>query len=261
MGVEYCGAGFEGWQTQRHGRTVQDGLERAVSLIAGEAVQVVCAGRTDTGVHASAQVVHFDTGAQRPLTAWVRGVNTHLPDGVVVRWSRQVADDFHARFSATGRRYRYLLLNRPVRSALFHGRVGWFHAPLALEPMQRAAAYLAGTHDFSSFRAAECQANSPVRTLREISVRQQGEWFVFEFEANAFLHHMIRNIVGALVYVGKGTHDADWMADLLAQRDRRRAPPTFAPHGLYLAGVDYPDRWSLPQGGRIIAPAFLPPEF
>lgn len=258
LGLEYCGVAFEGWQTQPHGRTVQDCLTRAVTAIAGESVQLQCAGRTDTGVHAAVQIAHFDTQAQRPVSAWVRGVNAHLPDGVVVNWAQEVANDFHARFSASGRRYRYVLLNRPVRSALLHGRVGWFHAPLDLAAMQAGVQHLLGEHDFSSFRAAQCQANSPVRLLREARVSQVGPWFVFDFEANAFLHHMIRNMVGTLVYVGKGALPPDWVAELLAMRNRKRAPPTFMPDGLYLAGVEYPDRWNLPDGGRIIAPLFLP---
>lgn len=261
LGVEYCGAGFEGWQTQPHGRTVQDCLTAAVVTIAGAPLHIQCAGRTDTGVHAAVQVAHFDTEAKRPLTAWVRGVNAHLPDGVAVTWAREVGDDFHARFSARARTYRYVLHNRPVRNALLNGRVGWFHAPLDLVAMQAGVAHVRGTHDFSSFRAAQCQAHSPVRSLMRAEVSAIGEWFVFEFEANAFLHHMIRNLVGALVHVGKGSCSPEWMAELLAQRDRRYAPPTFAPDGLYLAGVDYPDSWQLPDGGRIIAPAFMPSGF
>ncbi|MBS1209610.1 MAG: pseudouridine synthase [Proteobacteria bacterium] len=258
LGVEYCGTGFEGWQAQTHGRTVQNVLETAIGRIAAEPVAVVCAGRTDTGVHAAVQVAHFDTSAIRPATAWVRGVNAHLPDGVAVNWASEVDDSFHARFSATARRYRYVLLNRPVRSALLNGRVGWFHAPLDVEQMSQAAALLEGVHDFSAFRAAGCQAKSPVRDLRLAQVQRKGEWIVFDFEANAFLHHMIRNLVGALVYIGKGAYPPEWMGELLQLRDRRLSPPTFSPHGLYLAGVEYPDNWNLPDRGRIIAPLFLP---
>jgi tRNA pseudouridine38-40 synthase len=249
---------FEGWQTQRHGRTVQDYVTRAVCAIAGESIQLTCAGRTDTGVHAAVQIAHFDTTANRPLTAWVRGVNSHLPEGVVVNWAREVDEAFHARFSAVSRSYRYVLLNRPVRSALLHGRVGWFHAPLEIAAMQAAVVHLRGQQDFSSFRAAECQANTPVRNVRVAEVQRHGEWLVFDFEANAFLHHMIRNMVGALVHVGRGTRPPEWIPELIGMRDRRLAPPTFSPDGLYLAGVEYPDRWNLPGGGRIIAPLFLP---
>lgn len=258
LGLEYCGAAYEGWQTQVHGRTVQDNLTPAVIAIAGETVQLQCAGRTDAGVHAAVQVAHFDTCAKRPLTAWVRGVNAHLPAGIAVNWAREVDDSFHARFSALSRRYRYVLLNRPVRSALLYGRVGWYHAPLDVGAMQRAAAFLVGVHDFSAFRAAQCQAYSPVRDLRLAQITAQGEWIVFDFEANAFLHHMIRNLVGALLHVGKGAAAPAWIGDLLGMRDRRLAPPTFAPDGLYLAGVTYPDDWNLPEQGRIIAPLFLP---
>lgn len=254
LGLEYDGGAFEGWQTQPHGRTVQDVLERALSAIADEVVATVCAGRTDAGVHAAVQVVHFDTEVQRPMSAWVRGVNAHLPKSVAVCWALEVDEAFHARFSARARRYRYLLLNRPVRSALHHGRVGWFHLPLDVARMDRVAASLCGEHDFSSFRAAECQAHSPVRTMSHARVWRQDEWVVFEFEANAFLHHMVRNLVGALVYVGKGALDEQGFAALMAARDRRFAPPTFAPDGLYLAGVDYPPNWHLPGDGRIIAP-------
>ncbi|MDQ8021048.1 MAG: tRNA pseudouridine(38-40) synthase TruA [Moraxellaceae bacterium] len=258
LGVEYDGRAFSGWQTQPGGTGIQDALERALTVIADAPVSTLCAGRTDAGVHATAQVVHFDTTAERPLSAWVRGVNAHLPDSVAVTWAVPVADDFHARFSATGRRYRYLLLNRPVRPALQAGRAGWFHTPLDATAMTAAAAMLVGTHDFSAFRAAECQARSPVRDMREVSVQRQGDWISFDFEANAFLHHMIRNLVGALVYVGKGALDKDGFAELLARRDRRLSPPTFSPAGLYLCGVTYPDHWSLPGGGRIIAPVHLP---
>lgn len=258
LGLEYCGTGFEGWQRQTHGRTLQDALEIAISQIAAEHVDVVCAGRTDTGVHASAQVLHFDTAAQRPLSAWVRGVNAHLPNGVAVTWAREVDEQFHARFSAKSRCYRYVLLNRPVRSALLNGRVGWYHAPLDVDAMAQATKLLLGLHDFSAFRAAECQAHTPIRDLKVAQVQRQGEWIVFDFEANAFLHHMIRNLVGALVYVGNGKHPAAWIGELLGLRDRRLSPPTFSPHGLYLAGVEYPDHWNLPSGGRIIAPLFLP---
>ncbi|MFT4174581.1 MAG: tRNA pseudouridine(38-40) synthase TruA [Rhodocyclaceae bacterium] len=254
LGLEYDGRPFEGWQTQPHRRTVQDVLEDALSIIAAERIETVCAGRTDTGVHATVQVVHFDTGAVRDENAWVRGVNAHLPGSVAVRWARHVDDTFHARFSARARRYCYVLLNRPVRSALFDGKVGWYHAPLDVSSMREAAGHLVGEHDFSAFRAAQCQARSPVRTLVEASVTQQGEWIRFEFEANAFLHHMIRNLVGALVYVGNGRLNPTGLRELLDRRDRRCSPPTFSPAGLYLCGVDYPGDWSLPDGGRIIAP-------
>lgn len=259
LGVEYCGSNFEGWQSQAHGRTVQDVLERALGQIAGERIGTMCAGRTDTGVHATVQVIHFDTAAERQDSAWVRGVNRHLPPSVAVRWAMQVADDFHARFCAQSRHYRYVLFNDPVRPALLAGRAGWFHVPLDVELMAEAVACLPGWHDFSAFRAAGCQAKSPVKLMHSASVKREGKCVVFDFHANAFLHHMIRNLVGALVYVGKGSHPPSWMAELLESRDRSRAAPTFPPDGLYLCGVEYPARWPLPGNGRIIArPQLLP---
>jgi tRNA pseudouridine38-40 synthase len=258
LGVEYAGDAFEGWQSQPHGRTVQDALERALARIAAAPVRLACAGRTDTGVHATAQVAHFDTEVDRPLSAWVRGANSALPAGVVVRWAVEVGDDFHARYAATARRYRYLLHNAAVRPALLAGRVGWFHLPLDEGRMAAAAAALLGRHDFSAFRAAGCQAKSPWRELTEARVVREGDYLVFDFCANGFLHHMVRNLVGALVYVGKGRYPAEWPAEVLAGRDRRRAAPTFAPDGLYLCGVDYPPRWPLPGDGRIIALPRIP---
>jgi len=265
LGVEYDGRGFCGWQSQADVASVQDTLERAIAEIAGEPVRLHAAGRTDAGVHALLQVVHFDTTASRPLSAWVRGVNRHLPDSVAVLWSRAVPEDFHARFSATGRHYRYLLLDRPVRPALGSGRVGWFAKPLVPEAMREAAAMLTGEHDFSAFRAAECQARSPVKTLHRLDISRQGDVLVFDLHASAFLHHMVRNIVGALVYVGAGRQPPAWMAELLAARDRTRAAPTFAAAGLYFAGVDYAAEWGLPAttpppGGTVALDPHVPAE-
>ncbi len=248
LGIEYDGRGFCGWQSQAGGGAVQDAVERALSIVADAPVRVVCAGRTDAGVHALEQIVHFDTESRRPDNAWVRGVNAHLPPSVAVCWAQEVPQDFHARFSALGRRYRYLLLNRPQRPGLQAGRIGWYHRPLDAPAMARAAALLLGEHDFSAFRAAECQAKSPVRQLRVADVARRGELIVFDFAANAFLHHMVRNIVGALVDVGKGGRPVEWIADLLACRDRRCAAPTFAAAGLYFAGVDYDPVWNLKVG-------------
>lgn len=248
LGVEYDGSAFHGWQVQPGGGTVQDALQAALREIAGVPVDVVCAGRTDAGVHATGQVVHFDAPVERPLSAWVRGVNTFLPPAVAVRWAQPVADDFHARFAAFGRRYRYLLLNRPQRPGVWHGRAGWYHHALDAAAMQQAADRFVGEHDFSAFRAAECQAKSPVKTLRRAEVRRVGDLVVFDFEASAFLHHMVRNMVGSLVYVGQGKHAPGWIAELLEERDRRRAAPTFAAAGLYLVGVEYEARWGLPGG-------------
>lgn len=247
LGLEYCGTAFRGWQSQPGGATVQDALERALAVIADQRVGVICAGRTDAGVHASQQVVHFDAPVERPLTAWVRGVNAHLPDGVAVRWAQPVGDDFHARFSARGRRYRYLLLNRPQRLGLWQGRAGWFHGPLDLAAMRDGAARLLGEHDFSAFRAAECQAKTPVKTLSRAEVRQFGNLVVFDFAATAFLHHMVRNLVGTLVYIGKGAHPAGWVDELLQMKDRKLAAPTFSADGLYFRGPVYEPQWGLPD--------------
>ncbi len=247
LGVEYDGRPYCGWQSQPDRSTVQDVLQAALSQIAGEPIAVTAAGRTDTGVHALEQVVHFDTRAERPLTAWVRGVNALLPDSIAVRWAHPVPDEFHARFSAHGRSYRYLLVNRPTRSAIHAGKAGWFHAPLDLAAMQQAARCLLGEHDFSAFRASQCQAKSPVKHLRQLDIRQQGEMLVFDLSAEAFLHHMVRNIVGCLVYVGKGKYPPDWLAEVLESRERSRAAPTFAPDGLYLRRIKYEAKWGLPQ--------------
>ena len=260
LGIEYDGTPFQGWQSQPGGRTVQDALEAALGAIAGEAARVVCAGRTDTGVHARAQVVHFDTPVERPGSAWVKGVNGHLPPQIAVLWAAQVADDFHARFSAQKRRYDYFLLNRPVRSALEVSRMGWFHLPLDLEAMRAGARYLTGEHDFSAFRSSECQAKSPVRTISRLDLTQCGDVFQFTFEANAFLHHMVRNIVGTLVYIGKGKHAPGWAAQLLASRTRAFAAPTFSPCGLYLSQIDYDARFALPAFPAATFPAATTPD-
>lgn len=247
LGIEYCGTAFRGWQSQVGGGTVQDALEAALAAIAGTPVATLCAGRTDAGVHATQQVVHFDAPVERPLSAWVRGVNSHLPEGVAVRWAQPVDDAFHARFSATGRRYRYLLLNRPQRPGLWQGRVGWHHLPLDLAAMQDACGRLPGEHDFSAFRAAECQAKSPVKQMTAASVRRAGPLFVFDFAASAFLHHMVRNLVGTLVHVGKGAQAPGWVDELLRAKDRRLAAPTFAADGLYFRGPVYDACWGLPD--------------
>lgn len=244
--IEYDGSAFHGWQTQPDGKTVQDTLERALSEIACEPTTVTCAGRTDAGVHATAQIVHFDCLSDRPLSAWVRGANTLLPDAVAVRWAHAVGDDFHARFSARGRHYRYVLLNRPQRPALAARRAGWYHAPLDVDAMREAARCFVGEHDFSAFRAAECQARSPVKTLRAANVTLVGDYVLFDFEASAFLHHMVRNMVGSLVYVGNGKHSPEWISELLVARERSAAAPTFSPDGLYLSGVTYEPVWNLP---------------
>lgn len=250
LGIEYNGSAFCGWQTQSSGCAVQDALERALSGIAGEKISTICAGRTDAGVHALAQVVHFDCNAARPDSAWVRGTNTSLPVGAAVTWMRAVPEEFNARYSAQERCYRYVLLNHPVRSALNQGRVGWFHAPLDVTRMHEAAPHLLGEHDFSAFRSSECQAKSPVRELRRLEVKRSGDYIVFEVAANAFLHRMVRNIVGCLVYVGKGRHDPAWVGEVLASRDRALGAPTLDAAGLYLAHVSYDAKWGLPPLAR-----------
>lgn len=249
LGVEYDGSAFNGWQSQPDVPTVQDTLIAALSRISGEPITVQAAGRTDTGVHALEQVVHFDTHAARPLTAWVRGVNALLPQDIAVLWVHAVPDEFHARFSAEARSYQYVLVNRPARVGVHHGKVGWFHQPLDLAAMRLAAEYVLGEHDFSAFRAAECQAKSPIKNLTRLDIRQQGDTIFFNLTANAFLHHMVRNIVGCLVYVGKGKHPPQWMKEVMDGRDRSHAAPTFAPDGLYLQRIHYAPHWGLPQLG------------
>jgi tRNA pseudouridine38-40 synthase len=225
---------------------VQDALEAALAAIADTPVSTTAAGRTDRGVHAALQVVHFDTEAKRPASAWVRGVNALLPDAVAVLWSHEVPDEFHARYSARSRTYRYSLLNRRVRPALSAHYAGWFHLPLDVQKMREAAALLEGEHDFSAFRSSECQAKTPVRTIHALKIRKRGERIEFIVRANAFLHHMVRNLVGTLVYVGKGKQPPDWVTELLRSRDRARAAPTFGPEGLYLETIEYEAKWGLP---------------
>ena len=246
LGLEYDGSAFSGWQTQPAGTGVQDAVERALRAFAGSALPTICAGRTDAGVHATAQVVHLDSPVERPLEAWVRGVNAHLPPSVAVRWSRALPDSFHARFGATARRYDYWLLNDPVRSPLAEARAGWVFRPLDEVAMHAAAQALVGTHDFSSFRAAECQARSAVRELRQCEVQRFGRLLRVRVVANAFLHHMVRNLVGTLVYVGLGRQPVAWPAQVLAARDRAAAAPTFAAAGLYLTHVQYDPAFDLP---------------
>jgi tRNA pseudouridine38-40 synthase len=247
LGLSYEGTHFCGWQSQSDKSGVQDALEHAIASIAQHSVRVHAAGRTDTGVHALGQVVHFEAQVNRPLSAWVRGVNAHLPATVRVQWAHEVVDDFHARFSARGRSYQYLLYNAPVASALMANQAGWFHLPLDFSAMQEAVSYLLGEHDFSAFRAAECQAKSPIRTMTKADVRQVGRYFIFDFSANAFLHHQVRNMIGALVYVGKGAYSPLHIKTLLQQRNRTLSPPTFSPNGLYLTSVNYEPKWGLPD--------------
>jgi tRNA pseudouridine38-40 synthase len=245
LGIEYNGTSYCGWQSQPNGCGVQDALEAALCHIAGHAIRVHAAGRTDTGVHALMQVVHFDTEVDRPDSAWVRGVNAFLPDFVRVVWSKVVDESFHARFSALQRSYQYVLINQPQAPAVQYGRVGWYHLPLSFKPMQQAAHYLLGEHDFSAFRASECQAKTPIRTLSVAEVKQAGPYLIFNFSANAFLQHQVRNMVGALIYVGNGKQAPDSILELLEAKDRTKSPPTFSPNGLYLSGVQYDVKWNL----------------
>lgn len=248
LGLAYDGAGFPGWQTQPAGNAIQDLVEVSLSALAGHRVSTICAGRTDAGVHALAQVVHFDTEASRPLTAWVRGVNARLPETIAVQWARQVPADFHARFGARSRTYRYLIRRSAVAHPHWRDRAGWVFRPLAIPAMREAAAALIGEHDFSSFRSSQCQAATPVRTMSRIDLAERGHFLEITLTANAFLHHMVRNIVGALVHVGSGRQSPQWMADLLIARRRALGAPTFSPAGLYLAGVDYDPAMGLPGG-------------
>jgi tRNA pseudouridine38-40 synthase len=251
LGLEYDGSGFCGWQTQPSGCAIQDHLENAIERIGGQRVTTVCAGRTDAGVHALIQVVHFDSDAKRPISAWVRGMNTWFPKQIAVQWARPVGEGFNARTSALERRYSYVLLNGPVRPGLFQRKIGWFHRPLDISAMRRAAQFLIGEHDFSAFRSAECNAPSPVRDLRDLRVSKRGELILCEFVANAFLQHMVRNLMGALIEVGSGKRIPEWILEILEGRDRTRGAATFPPDGLYLSGIKYDSAWGLPETGRM----------
>ena len=250
LGISYAGCAYQGWQSQLSGKTVQDKLELALEKFAARPVRTLCAGRTDAGVHALMQVVHFDTSVQRDTSSWVRGTNAFLPSDIAVQWARQVPDEFHSRASAIARRYAYVVLESPVRPSVEAGRVGWIYRPLDARAMQQSIPHLLGEHDFSSFRAAQCQAKSPVKTISRIEIsRRKGPasgYWRFEFEANAFLHHMIRNIMGCLLAIGQGNHPPEWMAEVVAARRRDVAAPTFSPHGLYFLGPVYEDHYDLP---------------
>ena len=247
LGLSYSGTGYEGWQSQLSGNTVQDRLEKALGKFAAQPIRTLCAGRTDAGVHALMQVVHFDTPLQRELPSWVRGTNAFLPRDIAVQWAREVPAEFHCRASAISRRYAYVLLESPVRPSVEAGRVGWVYRPMDAAAIRAAITHLLGEHDFSSFRAAQCQAKSPVKTISRIEISQRANYWRFEFEANAFLHHMIRNIMGCLVAVGQGQHAPDWLAAVLAARRRDVAAPTFSPDGLYFLGPRYEARYGLPE--------------
>ena len=252
--VEYDGSGFSGWQRQTDARSVQQCVEEALSQVADHAVQITVAGRTDAGVHASAQVIHFDTEAQRSSYAWVRGTNSNLPDDVALLWAGEVEDSFHARFSAIGREYRYVILNRTVRPTYLARRVTHEYRPLDADRMRSATRFLIGAHDFSSFRASECQAKSPVRELRALEVIRTGEFITITARANAFLHHMVRNLAGVLMDIGAGEREPEWAREVLEARDRKLGGITASPDGLYLTAVEYPENFRIPRMNAEIPP-------
>ena len=247
LGISYNGQAYDGWQSQPSGRTVQDHLEQALERFATVRLATVCAGRTDAGVHGLMQVVHLDTAIAREDHSWVRGTNSFLPPDIAVQWARHVPDAFHARNSAKARRYAYVLLESPVRPSVEAGRVGWVFRPLDAGAMREAAAYLVGEHDFTSFRASSCQSPTPVKTLAPVAIGRRGPYWRFDFQGNAFLHHMIRNIMGCLVTVGQGLQPPSWMGEVLAARSRDAAAPTFSPDGLHFLGPVYEEHWGLPR--------------
>jgi tRNA pseudouridine38-40 synthase len=245
LGVEYDGSGFSGWQWQPDKRSIQQTLEQALSKVADQPVTVMCAGRTDAGVHAFEQVVHFDVDVKRELHAWMLGGNSNLPDDVKIIWIKAAVGDFHARYSAVARFYRYIILNRPAKPALQHGRVTWCYNPLDADKMHQAAQYLIGNHDFSSFRAQGCQSKSPWRIMHFIDVYRQGDQVIMDISANAFLHHMVRNIAGVLMAIGMGKQSVDWTRELLEVKSRKLGGITASPEGLYLGAVYYPEHYGI----------------
>ncbi|OOZ36605.1 tRNA pseudouridine(38-40) synthase TruA [Solemya velesiana gill symbiont] len=248
MGIEYDGSRYHGWQIQEEGvDSVQNQLEQAISKVANHPVSVQCAGRTDTGVHATGQVIHFDSESVRTERNWLLGTNVNLPFDINVTWVKPVSDDFHARFSALDRSYRYVILNRKSRSAIWRDRAVWVHHDLDVERMAEAAKHLVGTHDFSSYRALGCQAKSPVRTVSQLDVTQEKDRIIIEISANAFLHHMVRNIAGVLIAIGKGEQSTDWSREVLEYRDRTLGGVTAPPQGLFLVQVGYPEEYELPE--------------
>nr|WP_314265079.1 tRNA pseudouridine(38-40) synthase TruA [uncultured Moellerella sp.] len=255
LGIEYDGSRYYGWQRQLDVTSVQGCLEAALTKIANEPINVLCAGRTDTGVHGTGQVVHFETSAIRKDTAWTMGVNTHLPPDIAVRWCHNVREDFHARFSAQARRYRYIILNHRHRHAILSHGMTHFYAPLDVDRMHLAAQALLGEHDFTSFRALQCQSKSPWRNVKHVNVTRHGEYVVVDIKANAFLHHMVRNIVGSLLEIGCGNQSTNWIAELLVMKDRAKAAATAKADGLYLVSVDYPAEFGIPQ--NVMGPLFL----
>jgi tRNA pseudouridine38-40 synthase len=247
LGIEYNGHNFHGWQAQQNLPTIQGCLEEALSKIADERITTFCAGRTDAGVHATGQVVHFETQAKRNMRAWLLGTNTHLPSTIAVRWAEVVDDDFHARYKALSRTYRYIIYNHTSRPALLTSRITWNYDVLNVATMQTASQYLIGELDFSSFRSSECESTTPMRNVKYIHINRLDDYIVIEIQANAFLHHMVRNIVGALMHIGAGFEEPEWMKKVLLAKDRRQAVETAPPHGLYLINVDYPEMYKIPS--------------
>ncbi|OGT46906.1 MAG: tRNA pseudouridine(38-40) synthase TruA [Gammaproteobacteria bacterium RIFCSPHIGHO2_12_FULL_41_15] len=255
LGVRYDGTAYHGWQRQDGLKTVQGELERALGAIADHPINLVCAGRTDSGVHATAQVVHFNTEVERTDYSWIFGANSNMAKDISVSWAQKVDMEFHARFSATYRRYRYIIYNHPTRPAIMRHSVTWYHRPLNEQKMQEAANFLLGEHDFSSFRGANCQANSPIRKIENITVTRHHYLVIVDVLANAFLHHMIRNIVGVLLPIGEGQRPVSWMPEILALKNRQEGGATAVPNGLYLVEVGYPSHYNLPR--MPVGPFFL----
>jgi tRNA pseudouridine38-40 synthase len=256
LGIEYNGEKYFGWQRQREVTSVQEKLEKALSIVANEPIEVQCAGRTDAGVHGTGQVVHFETSAIRKPVAWTMGVNANLPKDIAVRWAKEVPEAFHARFSATARRYRYVIFNHDLRPGILSSGISHYHGNLDVEKMHQAGQYLLGENDFTSFRAVQCQSRSPWRNIMHLNVTRHGPYVVIDIKANAFVHHMVRNITGSLIVVGRGEQPPEWIEWLLAQKDRKLAGATAKADGLYLVDVDYPDEYRLPE--MPIGPLFLP---
>jgi tRNA pseudouridine38-40 synthase len=246
LGITYNGQPYQGWQSQSTGLTIQDKLEKALKEFTTQKVTTLCAGRTDAGVHGLMQVVHFDTELNRDMASWVRGTNRYLPDDISVQWAHEVPSEFHARGSALSRRYAYIVLESPVRPSLEFGRAGWVYRSLDDTAMRQASRYLLGEHDFTSFRASSCQALSPIKTMMRVDIHKHGPYWRFEFEGNAFLHHMIRNIMGCMVTIGQGFESPEWMAQVIQSKRRDAAAPTFSPDGLYFKGPVYDAKWGLP---------------
>ncbi|MDA9557991.1 tRNA pseudouridine(38-40) synthase TruA [Vibrio sp.] len=256
LGVEYDGSQYYGWQKQQDVIGVQEKLEKALSIVANHPIEVQCAGRTDAGVHGTGQVVHFDTHASRKVVAWTMGANANLPKNIAVRWAQEVPDEFHARFTATARRYRYVIYNHKLRPGILNSGVSHYHGELDVEKMNQAGQYLLGENDFTSFRAVHCQSRSPWRNIMHLNVTRHGHYVVIDIKANAFVHHMVRNITGSLICVGRGEKDPNWIQWLLEAKDRKLAGATAKAEGLYLVDVDYPSEFHLP--GPPIGPLFFP---